>query len=86
LTSARHRFLETVRRLAREGTTILIVTHHVEEVIPETRRVVLLAQGRVVFDGTPAEALTPVRLEQVYGAPMAVERHDGYYAVRIVGS
>ena len=37
-------FLESVRRLAREGTTILIVTHHVEEVIPEIRRVVLLAE------------------------------------------
>jgi iron complex transport system ATP-binding protein len=82
---ARHRFLETVRRLARDGTTILIVTHHVEEVIPETRRVVLLAKGRVAFNGSPAEALTPGRLEQVYGAPMAVEQHDGYYAVRVVG-
>jgi hypothetical protein len=28
---------------------------------------------------------TPGRLEQVYGAPMADEQHDGYYAVRVVG-
>ena len=83
---ARHQFLESVRRLAREGTTILIVTHHVEEVIPEIRRVVLLARGRAAFDGTPAEALTSGRLAAVYGAPLAVERQGDYYAVRVVRS
>jgi iron complex transport system ATP-binding protein len=80
---ARHRFLEAVRRLARDGTTILIVTHHVEEVIPEIERVVLLAHGRAAFDGTPAEALTPERLRPVYGAPIAVERKGDYYAVAV---
>ena len=83
---ARHQFLESVRRLAREGTTILIVTHHVEEVIPEIRRVVLLARGRAAFDGTPAEALTSDRLAAVYGAPLAVERQGDYYAVRVGGA
>ena len=61
-----------MRRLAREGTTILIVTHHVEEVIPEIRRVVLLSRGRVAFDGAPDEALTSARLAAVYGAAIAV--------------
>ena len=37
--------MESVARLAREGTTVIIVTHHIEEVIPETRRVVLLSEG-----------------------------------------
>ncbi len=80
---ARHRFLEAVRRLAREGTTILIVTHHVEEVIPEIRRVVLLSRGRVAFDGAPADALTSAHLATVYGAPIAVSRSGDYYTVRV---
>ena len=80
---ARHQFLESVRGLAREGTTILIVTHHVEEVIPEIRRVVLLSRGRLAFDGTPAEALTSDHLAAVYGAPLRVERQGDYYAVRV---
>ena len=50
------------------------MTHHVEEVIPEIQRVVLLSRGRVAYDGAPGEALTSAHLAAVYGAPLAVER------------
>jgi iron complex transport system ATP-binding protein len=75
--------METVRRLAREGTTIILVTHHIDEIIPETRHVVLLRKGRVAFAGTPAEALTAEHLSDLFGAPMIVERSGGYYHVRV---
>ena len=71
---ARGQLCGSVGRLAREGTTILIVTHHIEEVIPETRRVVLLARQPRRFDGGGAAALTPERLGAVYGAPLEVEK------------
>jgi iron complex transport system ATP-binding protein len=80
---ARHRFMETVRRLAREGTTIILVTHHVDEIIPETRRVVMLREGRVAFDGAPEDALTASHLTALFGAPMIVERSGEYYHVRV---
>lgn len=80
---ARQQFMESVRRLAIQGTTLLLVTHHIDEIIPETRRVVLLRDGRIAFDGTPEDALTPARLEAVFGAAVAVERSGGYYHVRV---
>lgn len=80
---ARHRFMETVRRLAREGTTVILVTHHIDEIIPETRRVVLLRDGRVAFAGSPEEALTSARLGDLFGAPLLVQRAAGYYHVRV---
>ena len=83
---ARHRFMETVSRLAREGTTVMLVTHHIDEIIPETRRVVLLSKGRVAFDGPPEAALTSSRLADVYGAPLVVERGAGYYFVKMEAS
>ena len=83
---ARHRFMESIRGLARDGTTIILVTHHVEEIVPEFRRVVLLRSGRIAFDGAPDDALTPERLTGVFGAPMHVERSGGYYHVRIAAS
>jgi len=80
---ARSRFMETVRRLAAEGTTLILVTHHVEEIVPEIGRVVLLREGRVAFDGPREDALTDARLSAVFGAPMTVEQAGGYYWVRV---
>lgn len=79
---ARHRFMESIRRLAQEGTTLIVVTHHIDEIIPEIGRVVLLREGRVVFDGAVEEALTSERLGNVFGGPVVVERSRGYYHVR----
>ena len=81
---ARHRFMESVRRLARQGTTLILVTHHIDEIIPEIRRVVLLRNGKVAFDGAVDEALTAERLTNVFGGPLVVERSGGYYHVRPV--
>src|SRR4026209_146232 len=45
--AARHAFMERVRAVARQGTTVILVTHHLEEIIPEIERVVLLRAGRI---------------------------------------
>jgi iron complex transport system ATP-binding protein len=81
---ARRRFMETVRRLAQAGTTVILVTHHVDEIIPEIRRVILLHDGRVAFDGTPDEALTCTHLTAVYGDEVRVERSGHYFVMRMV--
>jgi iron complex transport system ATP-binding protein len=83
---ARHKFMESVRRLAQDGTTLILVTHHVEEIVPEITRVILLRGGKVAFTGAPAEALTAGRLADVFGAPMEVIRSGEYYHVRLTGS
>jgi iron complex transport system ATP-binding protein len=79
---ARHRFMESVRSLARDGTTLILVTHHIDEIIPEITRVVLLRQGKVAFDGPASDALTSGRLGDVFGGTLVVERSGGYYHVR----
>jgi len=76
---ARHRFLETVRRLAREGTTVILITHHVEEVIPEIGQVVLLDRGRIAAAGEKEAMLTPEHLSAIFGAPVLVSRSNGYF-------
>ena len=81
---ARHHFMERVRALAAQGTTILLVTHHVDEIIPEIDRVILLHRGRVAADGPKRTVLTAERLRPVFEAPLIVEEAAGYYHVRVV--
>jgi len=81
--AARHRFMETVRRLAREGTTVVLVTHHVDEIVPEIRRVLLLDRGRLAADGPPEAMLTGPRLSALFGVPLEVRESAGYRAVLV---
>jgi iron complex transport system ATP-binding protein len=80
---ARRDFLAQLRRLGRSGTTLVLVTHHVEEIVPEIGRVILLGDGRVKADGTPGEVLTAERLAPVYGSRLAINRVGGHFEMRL---
>ena len=82
---ARHGFMETVRRLALAGTTIVLITHHIEEIVPEIERIVLLRDGRVLADDSRTANLTSERLSEVFAHPVVVERAGGYYYARPEG-
>jgi iron complex transport system ATP-binding protein len=79
---ARHDLMERVRQIARDGTTLVLITHHIEEIVPEIQRVVLLDRGRVAATGSKAAVLTDERLSGLFGAPVALEQSDGYYYAR----
>lgn len=76
-------FLATVRKIAQAGTTVILVTHHVEEVVPEITRVLLLRSGSVAFDGPTADALRSDRLSEIYQASIRVDERDGRFSARL---
>jgi iron complex transport system ATP-binding protein len=80
---AQHRFLAAIRNLATRGTTIILVTHHIEEILPEIERVILLKRGRVLFDGDKREALSSERLSALYEAPVSVQESRGFYRAEV---
>jgi iron complex transport system ATP-binding protein len=76
---AQHELRETVRRLARAGLGILLVTHHLSDIIPEIERIVLMRQGRIVADGSKRETLTPGALRDLFGVEVELAERAGYY-------
>jgi iron complex transport system ATP-binding protein len=77
--AAQMQLRETMRELAQSGLGILLVTHHVSEIIPEIERVVLLRDGKVVADGPKSEMLTAAHLTDLFNVPVQIGTHDGYY-------
>jgi iron complex transport system ATP-binding protein len=78
---AQLRLRDTMRALANGGLGILLVTHHVSEIIPEIERVVLLREGRIVADGPKQDMLTSEKLSALFGANIQIARRDGYYSL-----
>jgi iron complex transport system ATP-binding protein len=82
---ARYHFLKTLRQIAGQGKTIILVTHHVEEIFPEIQRVILMRQGGILADGDKSAVLTAPNLSAMFGAPIQIRRQNGYYAAYCSG-
>jgi iron complex transport system ATP-binding protein len=70
---------QAVRTLARRGRSLVLVTHHVEDIVPEIDRVVMLSDAHIVADGPKRELLTSERLGELFAIPAQLEERDGEY-------
>ncbi|WP_255010122.1 ABC transporter ATP-binding protein [Cyanobium sp. ATX 6F1] len=82
---SRHQLLEILRDLARSGTTLLLVTHQIEAIIPEISRCVLLRRGAVVGDGPAGALLQDGPLSTLFDTPLQVVSAGGYRQVLPAG-
>jgi iron complex transport system ATP-binding protein len=68
-----------LRRVAHNGTSVILVTHHLPDIIPEISRVILLKDGKVWRDGPKEEMLGAGVLSDLFSTPVEVLERDGYY-------
>lgn len=68
-----------LRVLARGGRSLVVVTHHVEDIVPEVERVVMLRDGRIFADGPKRDLLTAEKLGELFDIPVDVEERGGEY-------
>jgi iron complex transport system ATP-binding protein len=88
---AREQVLATVERLMQPAgseeqhtpPTVLMITHHVEELPPATSHVLLLSEGAVAASGTPEQVLRADVLSRVYRCPLEVRRQGGRFYVEV---
>lgn len=70
-----------LRKLIRAGKTLVLVTHHVSDLIPEIERVILMRAGRVVADGPPARIVTSRALSRLFGTRLQVAHRAGRFSL-----
>ena len=71
----------SLRRLAQQGIGLLLVTHHLSDIIPEIDRVVMMRQGRIAADGPKKELLSAPRLRELFGVEVELVERNGFFHV-----
>lgn len=88
---AREHFLQFLGRLARarggrtatSAPTMILVTHHVEEIVPIFSHVLILKAGRVLAAGPRSRVLTSTTLSDAFDAPVHLGRARGRYSLSV---
>jgi iron complex transport system ATP-binding protein len=76
---AKFQYMQTIDRLIKKDKTVIVVTHHIDEIIPAIEHVVLLKSGSILAAGPKADVLTSENLTQLYDVPVKVDEESGWY-------
>jgi iron complex transport system ATP-binding protein len=77
--AAQQELRSLMRRLAQQGTGILLITHHVSDIIPEIDRILMMKEGRIIADGPKAELLTAPALSDLFRTEIHLTEKDGFH-------
>jgi len=81
---ARAKLLSELEMLAASGVQIILVTHHLEEILPCIKRIILLKEGKVFLDRATEEALSEDSVSSLFDAKIKIDCNEhGYYSSRL---
>lgn len=76
--AAQRELREALRTVAQAGTGIIMVTHHLADILPEIDRVILMRDGRILADGPRGELLNATTLKMLFGVELTLAERDGF--------
>ncbi len=81
---AREHFLALIAQLGRDARpALLLVTHHVEEIVPVFRQALVLREGRILAAGPARDVLNSATLSQAFGTTIRLRRSRGRYTLTL---
>ncbi len=84
---AREQFLQFLERLshAAGAPSLVLVTHHVEEIMPGFSHVLILKSGRVLASGAKDLVMSAPNLSEAFGAPLRLSQSNDRYSLTVAG-
>ncbi|ACO33634.1 MULTISPECIES: ABC transporter ATP-binding protein [Acidobacterium] len=76
--AAQQELREVLRSIAGMGIGILMVTHHLGDILPEMDRVLMLRAGRIYADAPKHDLITPQIMADLFGAQVEIVERNGY--------
>jgi len=80
--AGRERFVADLDALGADGTPMVLVTHHVEEIPASFTHALVMGRARALASGPVDEIITSATLSEAAGIDVTVERRDGRWSAR----
>ena len=77
--NAQRELRHLLRSLAQQGTGILLITHHVSDIIPEINRILMMKEGRIIADGPKSTLLTAAQLSTLFQTEVTLTEKEGFH-------
>lgn len=77
---AQRNFLKLIRKLT-SSMSIIIITHHIEEIIEEISHVALIAENRIYEQGEKEDIITSENISKVFDLDIELDKKDGKYFI-----
>ena len=83
--AAREQFLSFLHRLgrAKNSPTLVLVTHHVEEIMPGFSHLLILKSGKVLASGKTEDHLTGKMLSEAFETPIRMRKTNGRFSISV---
>jgi iron complex transport system ATP-binding protein len=83
----REHFLETLQKLSQKRTSMIYVTHRIEEIMPCVTHVLFLKEGKIFAQGKKEEMMRSETLSGALGCSLTLEKNcDRYWLLGVGGS
>lgn len=76
--------LDQCRQLVQDGYTIIMTSHQPQDVLTFCDQALLLKDGQLLVHDTVERALTPERIEALYGVPVELKQVDEKYPQLVI--
>ena len=83
---ATHQYMETMAMLIASGKKIVLVTHHLHEILPEIDWFVFLKDGQLVNEGERTELLTDEKISDLFEIPIQIAEVDGHLTANTIST
>ncbi len=81
--AARHHYKQLMNQLLDSGKNLIVVTHHIEEIPPAIKRIVIMKDNAVFADGNKADLLTADILSHAFGIDVNINEEQGHFTLRV---
>jgi iron complex transport system ATP-binding protein len=84
--AAREHFLQFIQRLGarKNSPTLVLVTHHVEEIMPVFSHLLVLKNGKILAAGKKSAVLNSKNLSSAFGTRMQLRHEKNRFALTVV--